>query len=117
MLCSLMIKCTEGRERIIRSFPEQTMVAWAYHGKLLGLVAIHLILLAANKANPHLPGCTRVISGCLGALGMVSNLPSNRIPMRCKHSDILKNIMINCSDLIFDLDYSHVRAHQDYSVD
>ena len=117
-ICSaaFVIECTEGRGKIIGSFPEQTMAACAYRGELLGLMAIHLLLLAANKVNPHLTGHARIISDCLGALRRVANLPSNRIPTRCKHSDILKNIMINCSDLTFGFDYSHVRAHQDDDI-
>ena len=34
------------------------------------------------------------------------------IPYRCKHSDILKNILTNCSDLSFAWYFSHVKAHQ-----
>ena len=30
-----------------------------------------------------------------------------------KHADILKNIMVNCRDLSFDVAYRHVKAHQD----
>ena len=81
-ICSaaFVIKCTEGRGRIFGSFPEQTMTACAHRGELLGLMAIHLILLAANKVNPNLTGLARVISDCLGAPGRVADLPTNRVP-------------------------------------
>ena len=117
-ICSaaFVFECTEGRGRIVGSFPEQSVAANAYRGELLGLMAIHLILLAANRVNPELQGSVNIVSDCLGALDKVANLPPNRIPTRCKHSDILKNIMINCTDLTFDLHYSHVRAHQDDST-
>ena len=76
-------------------------------------MTIHLILLAANRVDSELEGSVNIVSDCLGALDKVANLPPNRIPTYYKHSDILKNIMINCNDLTFDLHYSHVRAHQD----
>ena len=50
------------------SFPEQTVAACAYLGKLLGLMAIHLILLAANIVRPDLEGSIEVHSDCVGAL-------------------------------------------------
>ena len=82
----------------------------------MGLMAIHLILLAAARVKSELRGSITIVSDCLGALDKVENLPPNRIPTRCKHSDILKNIMIHCNDLPFHLHYSHVRAHQDAST-
>ena len=33
--------------------------------------------------------------------------------MHCRHSDILKDIMVNCSELTFTVTYHHVCAHQD----
>jgi hypothetical protein len=83
----------------------------------MGLMAIHLLLLAANKLRPALAGQATIYSDCLGALTKVSHLPANRLPSGCKHSDILKNIMINCSDLSFDVIYLHVEAHQDDKKD
>ena len=74
---------------------------------------IHLILLAANKVNTTLQGRAQIYSDCLGALGKVDTLSTNRIPCRCKHSDILKKIMVNCQNLTFACSYSHVKAHQD----
>ena len=79
----------------------------------MGLMAIHLILLAANKVWPRLRGRAVIYSDCLGALGRVANLPLHPIPTKCRHSDILKNILVNCMSLSFTLAYSHVKAHQD----
>jgi hypothetical protein len=53
----------------------------------------------------------------LGALYKVENLPPYRIPTKCSHSDILKNIMVNCSLLSFKRIFSHVKAHQDDGVE
>lgn len=55
----------------------------------------------------------RIFSDCLGALKKVTSLPETRLPSGCKHSDILKNIMVNCSKLSFAMEYLHVSAHQD----
>jgi hypothetical protein len=43
----------------------------------------------------------------------VTYLPPYRIPSRCKHSNILKNLLVNCQDLTFSIHYSHLKAHQD----
>jgi hypothetical protein len=55
----------------------------------------------------------KIYLDCLGALEKVTSLPANRVPSSCKHSDILKNIMVNCSNLSFSCQYLHVLAHQD----
>jgi hypothetical protein len=79
----------------------------------LGLMAIHLILLAVNECSWNLQGVVHIYSDCLEALNKVENLPPHQIPMRCSHSDVLKTIMVNCSNLSFTQVFSHVRAHQD----
>ena len=115
LLCSaaFVLECSRGRGRIVGHFPEASPWACAFRGEMLGLMALHLILVAANKATPNLQGEVTICSDCLGALGNVADLPSTRIPARCKHSDILKTIMINCKDLTFQRRYAHVKAHQD----
>ena len=83
------------------SFVEQTPNAGSYSGKLLGLMAIHLILRSMNEVFTDLLGSVHIYSNCLGALNKVENLPPYRIPTKCSHSGILKTIMVNCSDLTF----------------
>ena len=118
-LCSatFVLECTKGRGKIFGSFLEQSVAAGAYRGELFGLTEIYLILLAVNKVNPTLQGRAQIYSDCLGALGTVANLPTNRISCRCKHSDILKNIMVNCQNLTFACSYSHVKSHQDDNME
>ena len=77
------------------------------------MMAIHLILLEANKVWPNLSGRAAIYLYCLGALGRIANLPPHRIPTKCRHSDILKNVLVNCTNLSFMLPYTHVKAHQD----
>ncbi len=79
----------------------------------MGLMEIHLILLAVNKVNPRLSGRADIYSDCLGALDKVAHLPLQQIPSKCQHSNILKNIMFNCSQLSLTCRYSHLSAHQD----
>ena len=114
-LCSaaFILECTRGRGRLIGSFPEKTLAANAYRGELLGLMAIHLILLSVNRVDPDLQGSVHIYSDCLGALHRVRELPPHRIPSRCRHSDILKNLLVNCSSYSFERYFSHVKAHQD----
>jgi hypothetical protein len=54
-----------------------------------------------------------ILLDCLGRLNKVKDLPPYRIPTKCSHSDILKNVMANCSNLSFLQIFSHVKAHQD----
>lgn len=114
-LCSaaLIIECTKGRGRLVVSFSEQCLQANAYHGELLCLMALHLLLLAINKSRPELQGSVHIYSDCLGALNKVKDLPPHRIPSKCRHSDILKNILLHCNELSFLQYFSHVSAHQD----
>ena len=76
-------------------------------------MAVHLLLLSANKVKPKLSGSVMIYSDCLGALRRVAELPPYRIPSRCRHSDILKNILVNCGGLTFMRIYTHVDTHQD----
>ncbi len=48
----------------------------------------------------------------MGVLRNVENFPPHRIPSSCRHSDILKNIMIHCRALTFSTIFSHVSAHK-----
>ncbi len=66
-----------------------------------------------NEVNKDLTGHVHIYSACLGMPNMVKNLPPSRIPTRSPHSDVLKNILVNCGNLSFDRYYSHVLAHQD----
>jgi hypothetical protein len=76
-------------------------------------MAIHLLLLAVNTVNPGLAGRVKIYSDCLGALGCTAELPPYRITTRCKHSHVLKMILVNCGGLLFHREYIHVDTHQD----
>ncbi len=114
-LCAaaFVLECTRNRGRMVGSFPEASKAANAFRGKLLGLMAIHLQLLAVNTVSPGLAGYVKMYLDCLGALGYIAELPPYHIPTRCRHSDILKTILVNCGGLSFHREYIHVQAHQD----
>ncbi len=97
---------------LVGSFLEASKAANAFQGELLGLMAIHLLLLAVNTVSPGLTGRVKIFLDCLGALGCTAELPPYRIPTRCKHSDVLKTILVNCGGLSFHREYIHVEAHQ-----
>jgi hypothetical protein len=111
--CAFILECPKDHGRLTCAFPEQSMVAGAYRGELLGLLAIHLIILIVQKIALDLTGSALIYSDCLGALNQVGKLPHDRIPSNSKHSDILKVIMTTCNKLTFSLAYTHVPAHQD----
>ena len=114
-LCSaaFVLECSKGQGQIMGAILEALLVANAYRGELLRLMAIHLILLSVNKLHIDLSGSVEVVLDCLGALKHVTNLPPYRIPPRCRHSDILKTILVHCRDLSFTTYYLHIKAHQD----
>ena len=89
-LAAFILECTKGRGRLIGHYPEKLLQANAYRGKLLGLVAIHLLLLSVNHVAPALAGSVQIFSDCLGALNHMLHLPPHQVPTHCKHSDILK---------------------------
>ena len=68
---------------------------------------------SVRRVAPELTGSVHIYPDCLGALDKVKNLPPHCIPSKCRHSDVLKNIMVHCSDLSFTRLFSHVSAHQD----
>jgi hypothetical protein len=91
-LAAFILECLQGSGWIIGLFKEVTKAANAYRGELLGLMVIHLLLVSVNRVHKSLSGSAKVVSDCLGALRRVTHLPPYRIPSRCRHSDILKNI-------------------------
>ena len=89
-LCSMafILECWKECGTLSGSFAEATLVTSAFWGELLGLMAIHLVLLAAQMAVGKLDGRITIHSDCKGALKQVGWLPPLRIPARCKHADI-----------------------------
>ncbi len=75
-LAAFVLECNRGGGRLWGSFPEASKHTCSYRGELIGLVAIHLILLlSTNKVNNNLPGSVEIFSDCLGTLDKMKNLP------------------------------------------
>jgi hypothetical protein len=93
-LCAaaFILECTRNRGQLVGSFPEASKAANAFQGELMGLMAIHLLLLAINTVSPGLAGYIKIYSDCIGALGCIAELPPYCIPTRCRHSDIIKKV-------------------------
>jgi hypothetical protein len=111
--CAFILEFSQGCGCLTGAFLEQTISACSYRGELLGLRAIHLILLSANKIDPALTGLVHIHSDCLGALDKIQNLPLHYIPSKCQQSDVLKNVILHCSSLSFIHLFAHISAHQD----
>jgi hypothetical protein len=80
--CAFILECTKGRGRLTGAFPEQTITTCSYCRELIGLLAIHLLLLSISRVAPELTGSVHIYSDCLGALDKVKNLPPHHIPSR-----------------------------------
>jgi hypothetical protein len=110
---AFVVECSKGWGQLMGTFVEYTSDAASYCRELLGLKAIHLILLGINIVSQGLQGSVHIWLDCLGALDKVKNLMPYLIPSQCSHSHLLKNIMINGSNLSFTHIFFHVKAHQD----
>jgi hypothetical protein len=67
-LVAFVLECSHGSGQLIGLFKEASKVASAYRGELLGLMAIHLILVSMNWVHNSLCRNVKVVSDCLGAL-------------------------------------------------
>jgi hypothetical protein len=75
--CAFILECTHGRGKLVGRFPEQSKAAGSYRWELLGLLSIHLILLAVNTVHSNLSGEAYIYSDCLNAVNRVTSLPSD----------------------------------------
>jgi hypothetical protein len=62
-LCSTAFvhKCTQGGGRATGMFPDASAAANAFWGELLGLMAVHLLLLTVNTVSPGLNSRVKII--------------------------------------------------------
>jgi hypothetical protein len=118
-LCSaaFVLECMQGRSRAIGTFLEASAAANAYWGELLGLMAVYLLLLAVNTVLPGLSNRVKIYSNCLGVLGCMVKLPPYCIPTQCRHSDILKTILVNCGGLSFHQETATLRPIKTIALD
>ena len=75
VLDGIFFECTAGSGKLVGSFANFSGSVNVYRGKLLGLMAAHLVLLGMNTMHPGLWGSVTIYSDCLGTLDKVMGLP------------------------------------------
>ena len=78
-ICSaaFILECKHSGGRVTRAFPEALLEANAFQGELLGLMAVHLLLLAVNTVSPGLTGLVLSTQTAWGPCpGLQSFLPT-----------------------------------------
>ena len=78
--CAFILECTQGRGCLTGAF-----FACSYHGELLKLMAIYLILLSINRIASIMMGSAHIYLDCLDALDKIQNLPPHHTPSKCQH--------------------------------
>ena len=73
--CAFILECSQGCGRLTGAFLEQTIAVCSYCGEILGLMAIHSILLSVNRIATTLTGLVHIYSDCLGALEKIKTYP------------------------------------------
>jgi hypothetical protein len=109
-----MIYCKVRKKVVLRgSTSELCTKAGSYQGELLGLLAVHLLVLAIEKFYDLPPG-PRGLVACdnLGGLNK-SKQRRKKIPPSAKHADILRSLRRVHSQLVGHLQYQHIYGHQD----
>ncbi len=104
--------CVASKRTLRGSFYEVSAVAGAYCGELLGLVALHTLILApANYYNVQIVS-GKICCDNISALNQASKT-QKRVRSGIKHSDLQRAIRTYKCKVTMALKYKHVRAHQD----
>jgi hypothetical protein len=109
-----MIYCRRQKKVVLKgSFYELCEKAGSYRGELLGLLAVHLHILAIEQFYGLEPG-PRGLVGCdnLGSLNK-SKEKRQKIPSSAKHADVLRSLHRVHAVLKGTLKYEHIYGHQD----
>jgi hypothetical protein len=106
-----VLACRSSKKTLRRSFYKVSLAAGSYHGELLGLGAIHtLILAAAEYYQPErIPG--KICCNNMSALNQASKVWTH-IPSGIKHLDLQQVLHTHKCKVNMALTYSQVRAHQ-----
>ena len=59
-LACLVLECTQGRRLLIVTFAAHSAAANAYREELIGLMAIHLLLLSVHRISAALQGSVKI---------------------------------------------------------
>jgi hypothetical protein len=106
------ICCIRTRNLLRGSFFEILPKAGSYRGELLGLVALHTMIVARAQFYKIDTAIGKICCDNISALGQ-SSKSRKRVTTGSKHSDLHRTIRtIKCLVKLC-MEYSHVRAHQD----
>jgi hypothetical protein len=107
-----ILVCTASKRTLRGSFYEVSAAAGAYRGELLGLAALHSLILAlANYHNVQIAS-GKICCDNISALNQASK-SRKRVRSGIKHSDLQRAIRTYKHKATMALKYEHVRAHQD----
>jgi hypothetical protein len=95
---ALVLECQKGIGRLWCFFPKASTTACSYRGKLVSLMAIHLLLLAVNETYPALQGSIHTYSDCLGALDRSGTCPQQESQPTRHIQMFLKTFWSNAGD-------------------
>ena len=68
---AIILECQQGYGCLSLSFSQINRQANAYRSELLGLMAVHLLLLGIQEAQPDLQGNVLIYSDCQGSLSRI----------------------------------------------
>jgi hypothetical protein len=107
-----VLACRSSNKTLRGSFYKVSLSAGSYRGELLGLVAIHTLILAA--AEYYHPECIlgKICCNSMSALNQASKV-RKRVRSSIKHSDLQQALHTYQCNVNMALTHSHVRAHQD----
>eukprot|EP00956_Cyclotella_meneghiniana_P033717 scaffold98469_cov63-Cyclotella_meneghiniana.AAC.14 len=109
-----VIYCKIKKKMVLKgSFYEWCDKSGSYRGELVGLLSVHLLILAVEQFY-DLPEGPRGLVGCdnLGGLNK-SKERRRKIPSSAKHADVLRVLRRVHAKLRGKLEYKHVYGHQD----
>jgi hypothetical protein len=86
--------------------------ASSYRGELLGLVALHTLIVAVAKHFQLATAVGKIYCENISALGQAGKT-RKRVSTGMKHSDLHQAVQTLKCSLRMDMKYSHVHAHQD----
>lgn len=109
-----VIYCKARKKIVLEgSFYEWCDRAGSYRGELVGLLSVHLFVMAVEQFY-DLPEGPRGLLGCDNLGGLRKSRERRRkIPSGAKHADVLRVLSRIHAKLRGKLDYEHVYGHQD----
>jgi len=103
---------TSSKKMIYGAFHERSNTASSYKGELLGLTAIHHLISFVLEYYTAAKAQGSIHCDNKGAL-LQASTKRKRVRPRTKHADLIRNIRHIKASHAFDIQYIHVKAHQD----